>query len=298
MTSPRCPPCTATAGGWPGTRLASRRSGSHRSALEARPSTTSWPGSRSATWACCISAGPPRAWGQRRELAPVPVRAVRAGPQRRHPPAAPAARDAAAGAGNGSSPAAPTASVTAWGSCRGWRRTAATWLRRSPTTAADIDRRFSPNSLNAILLAPDKLYAINWHDPARVPEAELRRRGFPACRTRSPRTSTWPTGSPTCRGDRELRLAAARLDAAAQPACAGRRPEHPAHRGRCRSPPQARSRRTMAAARSSYRSWFPVRRGDLAGFGQDWVCGARPVMMYPVPSASSRTCTSSISRSR
>ncbi len=45
-------------------------------------------------------------------------------------------------------------------------------------TAADIDRRFSPNSLNAVLLSPERLYAINWHDPAKVPEAELRRRGF------------------------------------------------------------------------------------------------------------------------
>jgi hypothetical protein len=44
-------------------------------------------------------------------------------------------------------------------------------------TAMDIDRRFLPNSLNAILLSPAKLYAINWHDPAKVPEAALRRRG-------------------------------------------------------------------------------------------------------------------------
>jgi predicted glutamine amidotransferase len=45
-------------------------------------------------------------------------------------------------------------------------------------TAADIDRRFLPNSLNAILLSPEKLYAINWHDPARVPAAQLRQRGY------------------------------------------------------------------------------------------------------------------------
>jgi predicted glutamine amidotransferase len=45
-------------------------------------------------------------------------------------------------------------------------------------TAAGIDRLFAPNSLNAILLSPQKLYAVSWHDPAKVPEAELRRRGF------------------------------------------------------------------------------------------------------------------------
>jgi predicted glutamine amidotransferase len=44
--------------------------------------------------------------------------------------------------------------------------------------AADIERRFSPNSLNAILLSPDKLYAVNWHDPAKVPDAQLRLRGY------------------------------------------------------------------------------------------------------------------------
>ena len=36
--------------------------------------------------------------------------------------------------------------------------------------AADIEERFAPASLNAILLTPDKLYAINWH----VLPAELR----------------------------------------------------------------------------------------------------------------------------
>jgi predicted glutamine amidotransferase len=44
--------------------------------------------------------------------------------------------------------------------------------------AASIERRFSPNSLNAILLSPAKLYAVNWHDPAKVPDAQLRQRGY------------------------------------------------------------------------------------------------------------------------
>jgi predicted glutamine amidotransferase len=45
-------------------------------------------------------------------------------------------------------------------------------------TVASIGSRYAVNSLNAILLSPDKMYAISWHDPARIPEAELRRRGL------------------------------------------------------------------------------------------------------------------------
>jgi len=44
--------------------------------------------------------------------------------------------------------------------------------------AADIDNRFEPNSLNAILLSPDKLYAITWYHGDRVPEAKLRASGM------------------------------------------------------------------------------------------------------------------------
>jgi predicted glutamine amidotransferase len=44
--------------------------------------------------------------------------------------------------------------------------------------AADIDSRFEPNSLNAILLTPGKLYAISWYHLERVPEAKLRARGY------------------------------------------------------------------------------------------------------------------------
>jgi predicted glutamine amidotransferase len=45
-------------------------------------------------------------------------------------------------------------------------------------TTADIEERYAPNSLNAILLAPDKLYAISWHDPAKVPAPQLRAKGY------------------------------------------------------------------------------------------------------------------------
>jgi predicted glutamine amidotransferase len=45
-----------------------------------------------------------------------------------------------------------------------------------------IRRDFTPTCLNAILLAPDALYAISWHDPERIPYDALRqptRRGGP-----------------------------------------------------------------------------------------------------------------------
>jgi len=44
--------------------------------------------------------------------------------------------------------------------------------------AADIEARFEPNSLNALLLSPDKLYAISWYHRDRVPEAKLRACGY------------------------------------------------------------------------------------------------------------------------
>ena len=45
-------------------------------------------------------------------------------------------------------------------------------------TTTDIEARFGPNSLNAILLGPEALYAISWHDPAKVPGEQLRTRGY------------------------------------------------------------------------------------------------------------------------
>ena len=92
--------------------------------------------------------------------------------------------------------------------------------------AADIDRRFEPNSLNAILLSPDKLYAVSWYDRGRVPEAKLRLARVQPSRTRSPRTSTWPTGQQPIRCRRQFRLAAGRLDTTGEPAIAGGRPAH------------------------------------------------------------------------
>jgi len=38
-------------------------------------------------------------------------------------------------------------------------------------TQASIGSRYAVNSLNAILLSPDRMYAISSHDPARIPEA-------------------------------------------------------------------------------------------------------------------------------
>jgi predicted glutamine amidotransferase len=44
--------------------------------------------------------------------------------------------------------------------------------------AAQIERQFAPNSLNAILLSPRYLYGISWHDRDKVPAAKLRQRGY------------------------------------------------------------------------------------------------------------------------
>jgi predicted glutamine amidotransferase len=46
------------------------------------------------------------------------------------------------------------------------------------SAAAHIEGLFAPNSLNAILLSHEYLYAICWHDPAKVPAAKLRERGY------------------------------------------------------------------------------------------------------------------------
>ncbi len=44
-------------------------------------------------------------------------------------------------------------------------------------TVRHIRRCYTPNSLNAILLAPGALYAIAWHDPQRIPHEAIRARG-------------------------------------------------------------------------------------------------------------------------
>jgi predicted glutamine amidotransferase len=45
-------------------------------------------------------------------------------------------------------------------------------------SVASIAERYAVNSLNAVLLSPGKMYVISWHDPARIPADELRRRGL------------------------------------------------------------------------------------------------------------------------
>ncbi|MBO0788340.1 MAG: class II glutamine amidotransferase [Actinobacteria bacterium] len=45
-------------------------------------------------------------------------------------------------------------------------------------TAARIRRGFRPNSLNAVFLAADAVYAVSWHDPANIPAAALLDRGY------------------------------------------------------------------------------------------------------------------------
>jgi len=46
-------------------------------------------------------------------------------------------------------------------------------------TAASITARFTVNSLNAVLLTPAALYAVSCHDRSMIPEARLRKRGYP-----------------------------------------------------------------------------------------------------------------------
>jgi predicted glutamine amidotransferase len=45
-------------------------------------------------------------------------------------------------------------------------------------TAAHIRRQFRPNSLNAVFLAPDAVYAVSWHDPDNIPAAAMLSRGY------------------------------------------------------------------------------------------------------------------------
>jgi predicted glutamine amidotransferase len=45
-------------------------------------------------------------------------------------------------------------------------------------TIAHIDRTFSANSLNAIFLTPDALYAICWYHPERVPPGAVGQQGY------------------------------------------------------------------------------------------------------------------------
>jgi predicted glutamine amidotransferase len=45
-------------------------------------------------------------------------------------------------------------------------------------TVRRIRRDYTPNCLNAILLAPAALHAISWHDPERIAREAIRARGF------------------------------------------------------------------------------------------------------------------------
>lgn len=46
------------------------------------------------------------------------------------------------------------------------------------STVAHIRGQFRPNSLNAVFLAPDAVYAVSWHDPDNIPAAAILRRGY------------------------------------------------------------------------------------------------------------------------
>ena len=108
-------------------------------------------------------------------------------------------------------------------------------------TTAAISQRYTASSLNAILLAPDALYAISFHDRSMVPADLLRELGHGE-RPRGGRRLLRP-GLPGHRRRRsrgELGLADARLDAAAVGARAGHRPAHASHVRPRRSRPRYR----------------------------------------------------------
>jgi predicted glutamine amidotransferase len=52
-------------------------------------------------------------------------------------------------------------------------------LKAVTETVRHIREEFTPNSLNAILLAPDALYAIAWHNPELIPVEAIRARNSP-----------------------------------------------------------------------------------------------------------------------
>jgi|SRR5579875_559717 len=52
-------------------------------------------------------------------------------------------------------------------------------VKAAADSVRHIRDHFTPNSLNAILLGPDALYAIAWHDPDRIPVESIRARNSP-----------------------------------------------------------------------------------------------------------------------
>ena len=66
-------------------------------------------------------------------------------------------------------------------------------------TQASIGSRYAVNSLNAILLSPDRMYAISWHDPPGSRRPSYADGAWGTLRPRSPVIFTSPTGSPRMR---------------------------------------------------------------------------------------------------
>jgi hypothetical protein len=66
-------------------------------------------------------------------------------------------------------------------------------------TQASIGSRYAVNSLNAILLSPDRMYAISWHDPAGSRRPNCAGAASATPRPRSPVIFTSPTGPPPMR---------------------------------------------------------------------------------------------------
>jgi predicted glutamine amidotransferase len=61
----------------------------------------------------------------------------------------------------------------------GWNSGQERVVKAVADTVRHLRDGYEPNSLNAILLGPDALYAIAWHDPALIPLESIRARNSP-----------------------------------------------------------------------------------------------------------------------
>ena len=136
------------------------------------------PGARWATSAWCTCAGQRRAWAS---ATPTPTRSASAPTP--SPTTVPSTRrtgSARCCPPNGSSGSPGSTDSERYLLHIMWRLEArrGDMIAAVADTVASIAARYAVNSLNAVLLSPAKMYVISWHDPARIPADELRRRGL------------------------------------------------------------------------------------------------------------------------
>ena len=168
-TSPDCVRSTATAGGWPGTREPAQIIRKSPIRADSEPEYDKLAreplvdlGLVHLRWAT------PGLGVNEQNSHPFRYGDYVVRAQRRHPPAGPAAPDAAAAVGAPASRHDRQRAVLPAHHVATCRAMAETWSPRSPTRSPTSTPALAPNSLNAILLSPDKLYAISWHHRDRV----------------------------------------------------------------------------------------------------------------------------------